>query len=111
MLSNIRKMLRFSHPRGTLIADQRRAGEARPKGKSGKQTEESLLSSGRFRLFPATGQISSNAAKQLNSISFHVTHRFFGTFLVRPALLPYGKRGFRAAICKIARPQPPTATL
>ena len=66
--------------RGTLIADQRRAGEARPKGKSRKRTEESLLSSRRFRLFPATGQISSNAAKQLNSISFHVTHRFFVTF-------------------------------
>ena len=30
---------------------------------------------------------------------------------VRPALLPYGKRGFRAAICKIACPQPPLAAL
>ena len=29
----------------------------------------------------------------------------------RPALLPYGKRGFRAAICKIACPQPPLAAL
>ena len=33
----------------------RRAGEARPKGESRKRTEESLLSSGRFRLSPATG--------------------------------------------------------
>ena len=48
---------------------------------------------------------------QFNSIDFYVTDRFFVTFLVRPALLPYGKRGFRAAICKIARPQPPTAAL
>ena len=48
---------------------------------------------------------------QFYSSSFHVTHRFFFTFLVRPALLPYGKRGFRAAICKIARPQPPAAAL
>ena len=36
---------------------------------------------------------------------------FFDSFLVRPALLPYGKRGFRAAIYKIARPQPPAAAL
>ena len=36
---------------------------------------------------------------------------FFDSFLVRPALLPYSKRGFRAAIYKIARPQPPAAAL
>ena len=48
---------------------------------------------------------------QFYSIDFHVTHRFFVSFLVRPALLPCGKRGFRAAICKIARPQPPAAAL
>ena len=52
-----------------------------------------------------------SAAFLFNLIDFHVTHRFFGTFLVRPALLPYGKRGFRAAICKIACPQPPLAAL
>ena len=46
-----------------------------------------------------------------NPTSFYVTHRFFVSFLVRPALLPCGKRGFRAAICKIARPQPPAAAL
>ena len=62
------------------------------------------------QIFPATG-LRSNIAFQSNPISFHVTHRFFGTFLVRPALLPYGKRGFRAAIYKIARPQPPAAAL
>ena len=48
---------------------------------------------------------------QFYSIDFHITHRFFVSFLVRPALLPCGKRGFRAAICKIARPQPPAAAL
>ena len=52
-----------------------------------------------------------SAAFQFNPIDFHVTYRFFVSFLVRPALLPYGKRGFRAAICKIARPQPPAAAL
>ena len=52
-----------------------------------------------------------SAAFQFYSLDFYVTSRFFVTFLVRPALLPYGKRGFRAAICKIARPQPPAAAL
>ena len=32
------------------------------------------------RIFPATG-LRSNTAFQSNPISFHVTHRFFGTFL------------------------------
>ena len=45
------------------------------------------------------------------SLAFTSHAAFFGTFLVRPALLPYGKRGFRAAIYKIARPQPPAAAL
>ena len=35
--------------------NRRRACAARPKGESRKRTEESLLSSGRFRLSPATG--------------------------------------------------------
>ena len=39
----------------------RRAGEARPKGESRKRTEESLLSSGRFRLSPATGALITAA--------------------------------------------------
>ena len=68
-----------------------------------------LLPTERFKFFPAAG--GGSAASQFNSIDFHVTHRFFVTFLVRPALLPYGKRGFRAAIYKIARPQPPAAAL
>ena len=52
-----------------------------------------------------------SASFQFYSFDFYVTNRFFVTFLVRPALLPYGKRGFRAAIYKIARPQPPAAAL
>ena len=66
------------------------------------------------RIFPAPGamrQVGDSAACQFYQHAFYVAHRFFVTFLVRPALLPYGKRGFRAAICKIARPQPPAATL
>ena len=36
-----------------------RAGEARPGGKMQKRTEESLLSSGRFKFFPAAGHARS----------------------------------------------------
>ena len=61
------------------------------------------------RIFPAAG--GGSAACQFKTSNVYVTHRFFVTFLVRPALLPYGKRGFRAAIYKIARPQPPAAAL
>ena len=57
------------------------------------------------------GRQVARATPSFHPIDFHVTHRFFVTFLVRPALLPYGKRGFRAAIYKIARPQTPAAAL
>ena len=60
-----------SPPRGTLIADQRRACAARPKGESRKRTEESLLSSGRFRLSPVTG--GGSAAFQFYQLDFCVT--------------------------------------
>ena len=60
---------------------------------------------------PRGGAAGGKGHSQFYSIDFYVTHRFFVAFLVRPALLPYGKRGFRAAICKIARPQPPAAAL
>ena len=86
-----------------------RACAARPKGKNEKLPGWSLLLSRQLKFFPATG--AARVTPCLYSIDFYVTHRFFGTFLVRPALLPYGKRGFRAAICKIARPQPPAAAL
>ena len=57
------------------------------------------------------GRQVARATPCFHPIDYYVTHRFFVTFLLRPALLPYGKRGFRAAICKIARPQPPAAAL
>ena len=44
-----------SCPRGTLIADQRRACAARPKGKKAEARGRSLLQTGRFKFFPATG--------------------------------------------------------
>ena len=60
----------------------------------------------------AAGRKGWRSHTQFNTNSFYGHNAaFFGTFLVRPALLPYGKRGFRAAICKIARPQPPAAAL
>ena len=81
----------------------RRAGEARPKGESRKRTEESLLSSGRFRLSPATGLEGGSAAFQLYSIGFHVTHRFFGTFLSQEStvtFVPLGPRHSRSIISR-----------
>ena len=42
-------------PRGTLIADQRRACAARPKGKNEESPGWSLLRTERFEFFPATG--------------------------------------------------------
>ena len=44
-----------SCPRGTLIADQRRACAARPKGKNEESPGWSLLRTERFEFFPATG--------------------------------------------------------
>ena len=65
----------------------RRAGEARPKGESRKRTEESLLSSGRFRLSPAT-EAHNTAVFQLKTSSFYVTHRFFVTFFTEESNVP-----------------------
>ena len=56
-----------------------RAGEARQKGESRKRTEESLLSSGRFRLSPATGR-QSRLPVLFKQLSRH-NAAFFGTFL------------------------------
>ena len=96
-------------PRGTLIADQRRACAARPRGNI-QGNGWRLRRSGHAEFSLPRGR-GGSAASHFNSTDFHVTHRFFVSFPVRPALLPYGKRGFRAAIYKIARPQPPAAAL
>ena len=44
-----------TRPRGTLIADQRRACAARPKGKNEESPGRSLLQTERFKFFPAAG--------------------------------------------------------
>ena len=96
-----------TRPRGTPILIG--AGLAKPDRRGNIQVDGwRLRRSGHAEFSLPRG---SSAASHFNSTDFHVTHRFFVTFLVRPALLPYGKRGFRAAICKIARPQPPAAAL
>ena len=56
-----------------------RAGEARQKGESRKRTEESLLSSGRFRLSPATGW--PGPLPVFIQLTFTSHAAFFGTFL------------------------------
>ena len=60
VLGNYRSQSRLifalnQRPRGTLIADQRRAGKARPKGKNEESPGRSLLQTERFKFFPATG--------------------------------------------------------
>ena len=69
-------------PRGTLIADQRRAGEARPKGKYSRE-RMALAPIRARRIFPATGAggaAGGQGHSQFNSINFYVIHRFFVTF-------------------------------
>ena len=69
-------------PRGTLIADQRRACAARPKGKYSRG-RMALAPIRARRIFPATGAGGAAGGQghaQFNSINFYVTHRFFVTF-------------------------------
>ena len=66
----------------------RRAGEARPKGESRKRTEESLLSSGRFRLSPATGTHSPAQPSSLIQSTFtsHTGSLFLSLYAPRYCL-------------------------
>ena len=89
--------------------NRRRACIARPKGKNEKLPGGACSYPGNLSFSLPRG--GGSAAFQFYQLDFHVTNRFFVSFLVRPALLPCGKRGFRAAIYKIARPQPPAAAL
>ena len=84
---------------------------ARPKGRNEESPGWSLLRTERFKFFPATGGRVARATPSFIQAAFTSHAAFFDSFPVRPALLPYGKRGFRAAICNIARPQPPAAAL
>ena len=71
-------------PRGTLIADQRRAGKARPRGKYSRGWM-ALAPIRARRIFPATGvgRQVARATPCFHPIDFYVTHRFFGTFLTQ----------------------------
>ena len=73
-------------PRGTLIADQRRACAARPKGKYSRG-RMALAPIRARRIFPATG-VHRNPDFQFNSIGFYVTHRFFVTFFTEESNVP-----------------------
>ena len=74
-------------PRGTLIADQRRAGEARPKGK---------YSRGRMALAPIRtrefslprGAAGGQGHSQLKTSNFYIAHRFFVTFFTEESNVP-----------------------
>ena len=69
-------------PRGTLIADQRRACAARPKGKYSRE-RMALAPIRARRIFPATGHARSQLFRlptSFNQLSRH-NAAFFGTFL------------------------------
>ena len=72
-------------PRGTLMQSAQ-GWRSQTKGESRKRTEESLLSSGRFRLSPATGV--ARATPCFHPIDFYVTHRFFVSFLTQERNVP-----------------------
>ncbi len=67
-------------PRGTLIADQRRACAARPKGKNEESPGWSLLRTERFKFFPATGAHSSTTSSFIQA-AFTSHTAFFDSFL------------------------------
>ena len=75
-------------PRPTMPAGQRtaqldaRAGEARPKGKYSRG-RMALAPIRARRIFPATGAHSPALPSTSNPTFFHVTHRFFVSFLTQ----------------------------
>ena len=75
-------------PRGTLIADRRRACAARPKRKNEESLGRSLLQTKRFKFFPATGTAGSQGHSQLKTSNFFVTYRFFVTFFTEESNVP-----------------------
>ena len=66
----------------------RRAGKARPKGKSEGMTGRSLLQTRQRKVFPATGGRGGSAAFHFYSSNFHVTYRFFVTFFTEESNVP-----------------------
>ena len=77
-------------PRGTLIADQRRACAARPKGKNEESPGWSLLRTERFEFFPATraGRQVARATPSLIQLTFTSQRRFFVTFFPEESNVP-----------------------
>ena len=109
VLSHLTGLAHYRNP-PRLIARTQPCPAARPKGKNEKLPGGACSYPGNLSFSLPRGA-GGQGHFQFYSSCFHVTNRFFVSFLVRPALLPYGKRGFRAAICNIARPQPPAAAL
>ena len=72
-------------PRGTLIADQRRAGEARPRGKAGSERRKACFHPGGSGFSLPRG---SQGHFQFYQLEFYVTYRFLGTFLTQESTVP-----------------------
>ena len=68
-------------PRGTLIADQCRAGEARPRGKSEGLTGRSLLQTGQHKVFTCHGGRVARATPSLKPAAFPSTTQVLCFFL------------------------------
>ena len=98
-----------------LVAADSAAGRKgwRSQTKGGKQEANGgkLAFIRAVQAFTCHGGRVARATPSFIQAAFTSHAAFFVSFPVRPALLPYGKRGFRAAICKIARPQSPAAAL
>ena len=69
-------------PRGTLIADQRRAGEARPRGKSEGLTGRSLLQTRQHKVFTCHWGRVARATPSLKPAAFPSTTQVLCYFLL-----------------------------
>ena len=70
-------------PRGTLIADQRRAGEARPRGKAGSERRKACFHPGGSGFLLPRGTKQQCRLPDLFQQLSRPQYRFFGTFLTQ----------------------------
>ena len=73
-------------PRGTLIADQRRACAARPWGKAGNERRKACFHPGGSGFHLPCGV--ARATPCFHPIDFYVTNRFFVTFFTEESNVP-----------------------
>ena len=74
-------------PRGTLIADQRRAGKARPRGKAGNERRKACFHPGGSGFSLPRGKRVAKATPSLTQ-RLSRQNRFLGTFLTQESTVP-----------------------